>query len=324
LNAKVTVDGREIAGRKVYSPTLGGTLPAGRPTLLMTFTPAESRYGMQSKTLPITVFPAPNSSGPKPLTAEDLNAVLHGINNGRLPNGESDGITAAIQTSIIALGRGSCSLFITSWLKKREVFATPIVFLVWMRINSKLSYSIQIDSYSVEISASAGGPWISTQFLPLEGTIYYTLDNSLNDRNTEAFREALGSISSGMAMSLRLGGIYDFSTTDDDNYVKRVSSVKRVTLEDQLKTGLMPHGMSQGWTAFNPSAAQRALLMVNPSRIFFRIRLDTTAGNFTQYGEFHSLVGSPNAVPDSGIATMVKFGDFSTSLKGQELVYFGP
>jgi hypothetical protein len=236
---------------------------------------------------------------------------------------QASSVTASIRSAVIAFGTGTCSLFMTSYIKSGSAYTTPVVFLVWMRIHSKLDYSVQIDSYSMEVSATTAGPWIATHYIPLNSGTYYTLENSLNDVNTRALRRAFAAASSGSGILFRQGGVYALSTNNDNNCMKKVSSASLITLEDQLRIGLPAHGTAEGWTAFNPSSSQRALLM-DGSQLFFRIRLQTTAGDFTDYGEFQSLVNSPDAITASKIITMLKFGDSSTDLTNQRIGYLGP
>ena len=283
----------------------------------------------ETQTRPPTAQHAAVPSDIKPLTRKDLQAALEAIrdedlaNHANLASQIQDGVIASIQSSLIAFGNGSCSMFMTSYVKTGSAYTTPIVFLVWMRIYSKLDYSVQIDSYSMDVSLSTAGPWIATHYVPLGGGPFYTIDNSLRDTNTQAFRRAFAMVSSGTGILLNQGSVYALSTNQDSDCLKKVSLVRLVTLEDQLKAGLTPHGIADGWTAFNPSASQRALLL-SGSRIFFRLRLHTTAGEFTDYGEFHSLVNSPDAVTGSTTINMVKLGDSSTDLTSQEIRYLGP
>ena len=237
--------------------------------------------------------------------------------------GGSDLVTAQVQSSLIAFGRGSCSFFMESWAKGGEAYASPVVFLAWIRVNNGLDYSLQVDSFSVDIAQNAGGPWISTQVIS-GSDLYYTRDNLLRDRNTVAYRKSFEALPNGSVVVASLGSVYAFSTADDSRCMQKVSLVGMISLSDQLKSGLSAKGITEGWAAFNPSELERAVLMSGERRLFYRIKLNTSAGIRISYGEFRSLVNGPSALTHPDSINFEKFGDASADLTSQQLHYLGP
>jgi hypothetical protein len=232
-------------------------------------------------------------------------------------------VKAQVQTSLISMGGGSCSFFMRSWVSKDEIYASPVVFVSWIRLSSTLDHSIQVDSYSIDISSGAGGPWIETQVFP-GNELYYTRDNSLNDRNSIGFRRAFEALSIGSAPLMQLGGLYAFSTVDDPGCMRKVSITKFVALSDQLKGGgLDAGGTAEGWVAFNPLEYER-VLVGNRIGLFFRIKVNTSAGVFTSFGEFRSSIDDPIARISPDSIHMVKLGEDSADLTNEPLRYFGP
>src|SRR4029078_4773542 len=106
LNA--TVNGG-IAGTFVYTPAEGAALDAGTPRLSVTFTPASANYAASTKTVSLTVTPAPTTiTWPTPaaivygtaLTSAQLNATVRGGIGGTVLNTPAEGavLDAGTQT----------------------------------------------------------------------------------------------------------------------------------------------------------------------------------------------------------------------------------
>jgi hypothetical protein len=227
--------------------------------------------------------------GPKPLTQSDLLSALRDLRteDKKHISSSSPGITASVRSSVISMGNGLCGRVMTIYGFHREGdphLATPVVFLVWLRIASNLDYKVIIDNYSLAIASNTSGPWIPLQNIPLFST-YYTRAQ-IPDRNAIAFLSAFDAMAPPRTMGLR-DGAYLLATSDDANCMKVSHQLEMPILEKEIEErgGLEAHRIVSGWSAFNPPSNERNTLSAQ-ARIYYRITTNTTDGMFVSYGDF--------------------------------------
>lgn len=230
---------------------------------------------------------------------------------------------SSVPAYLVSTGSGTCGLFMSLAGHNTEsspIVATPITYLLWVRLFNQRSYKVVVDRYSVELSDSESGPWIGTSSLPLKSSAYYCNYSDENDVtvNTRAFHAAIESVR-GTAIQVAIDGGYMVATSSDPSCLQKCSQLDIPDLQNNLTTGIEAHSPVAGWVAVNPPVAERPILAHRHA--FYRITVDTAAGTVVSSG---SLSPKPGAIVYTGESYLRLLDRSEADLRRIPLRYVGP
>lgn len=216
---------------------------------------------------------------------------------------EQQPLVSSIPSYIISAGDGFCGLFMSSAghnTKSDPIIATPIAYLLWVRLFNQTDYKVLVDGYSVQLSDSESGPWVNTFPLPIKSSSHYCNYSGENDstENTRAFHAAIESTRGSInRIKVSIDGGYTVATSSDLSCLRKCTPLDIPTLDSNLTSGIESHAIAAGWVAVNPPLAERPTLAHRHA--FYRLTVYTATGDLVSSGP---LSRKPGAIVYTGEA----------------------
>lgn len=204
---------------------------------------------------------------------------------------------SSIPSYIVSAGDGVCGLFMSLTGHNTEsdpVIATPIAYLLWVRLLNNTDFKMLVDGYLVQLSDSESGPWVDTFQLPINkwSTHYCNYSGGDNStKNTGAFHAALEAVrSSPISPKLIIAEGYTVATSSDLSCSQKCTPLDIPDLASSLTTEIEPHTAAAGWVAVNPSLVRRPTLAHHHE--FYRLTAHTATGDLVSSGRMGRKTGT--------------------------------